>query len=450
MEKVSRYLVVGDETYSDASGVGVRLVFATRTARLLAVDPDTAAALRAGDPDGVAPGLAGELRRARILVPADEDERAAVLERNRRASADLSAVHVALLPTSYCNMGCAYCGQEHTAGGLSRDHRDKVRARVLRKIGAPSTRSARIDWFGAEPMVGYAVIRSLAPAFVAAAAGRGIPYSSVIVTNGSLLTPAKIRTLVGECGVTQFEITLDGPPEVHDVHRPLKNGKGSFRHIVEVVGEALEDSRNDGALFRFRTNVDIGNRDSVPRYLELMAELGMSRPNVNFSIMPVHSWGNDVSAVELAGREFAERQVEWFRMMAERRLNVQLVPTAANAVVCPAVTTSAELISSTGKVFSCSEYPLVPEAERQFALTDISAPAPGPHRPVGQFDDWHEDVAENRTWCGECVFMPTCGGACPKAWREGNPPCPSYKYNFQGRLAVLAAQAGLLPAGAGR
>lgn len=39
--------------------------------------------------------------------------------------------------------------------------------------------------------------------------------------------------------------------------------------------------------------------------------------------------------------------------------------------------------------------------------------------------------------------MPTCGGSCPKAWQEGHPPCPGYKYNVQDRLDLIAAQCGL-------
>lgn len=163
MDQVSRYLVLSDRAYADTSGVPVRLAYGTRTASTVAVDLPTARALEAGDAAALSPAWTGALRAARVLVPAGEDELSAVLDRNRQASADRSAVHIALLPTSYCNMGCAYCGQEHTRGGLTRDHRSRVRDRVLRAVNAPGTRSARIDWFGAEPMMGYAVIRDLAP-----------------------------------------------------------------------------------------------------------------------------------------------------------------------------------------------------------------------------------------------------------------------------------------------
>ncbi|WUS99974.1 radical SAM protein [Streptomyces sp. NBC_00708] len=448
MDQVSRYLVLSDRAYADAAGVRVRLVYSTRTASTVAVDLATARALEAGDPAALTPAWAGALRTAEVLVPAGEDELTAVLDRNRRASADRSAVHIALLPTSYCNMGCSYCGQEHTRGGLSRDHRDRVRDRVLRAVNAPETRSARIDWFGAEPMMGYAVIRDLAPRFVRAAAERGVSYSSVIVTNGSLLTHRKIDTLIGSCGISHFEITIDGPPEIHHTHRPLKSGRGSFWNIVNAVRSALDEPDPGSSHFTFRTNVDAHNQDDVPRYIELMAELGFGHPRVSFSIVPVHSWGNDVSAIEVSKQEFAARETQWLRLLSEHGLHAQLLPNTARKVLCPATTRSSEIISSTGNIFSCSEYPLVPEAERTLPLVHIDRAGTEPVRPEGPFDGWNDEIAKGTTWCKGCVFMPTCGGSCPKAWQEGHPPCPGYKFNVQDRLDLIASQCGLRDAAA--
>ncbi|MER6115334.1 radical SAM protein [Streptomyces sp. NPDC001743] len=445
MDQVSKYLVMSDHAYADAAGVRVRLAYSTRTASTMAVDLATARALETGEPAALSPAWAGALRAAEVLVPAGEDELSAVLDRNRRASADRSAVHIALLPTSYCNMGCAYCGQQHTRGGLSHTHRSRVRDRVLRAVAAPETRRVRIDWFGAEPMMGYAIIRDLAPRFVRAAAERGIDYSSVIVTNGSLLTPGKIDTLIRSCGVSHFEITVDGPPEIHDEHRPLKSGQGSFWKIVRTVRSVLDEPDLQSAHFTFRTNVDAHNQDDVPRYIELMAELGFAHPNVSFSIVPVHSWGNDVSAIEVSKQAFAEQETHWFRLLSQHGLHAQLLPNVAKKVLCPATTLSSEIISSTGNIFSCSEYPLVPEAEQTLALTHIDRAGPEPVRPVGPFDGWNDEIEKGTTWCKGCVFMPTCGGSCPKAWQEGHPPCPGYKFNFQDRLDLVASQCGLNP-----
>lgn len=422
-EKVSRYVVASRQTYRHSTGVRVRLVYATRTAALTAVDPETARAIEAGDLEAIHPRWLAALRRARVVVPAEDDERAMVLARNNAAAHDRSAVHIALLPTSYCNMGCAYCGQQHTRGALSADHRSRVRERVLRAIDAPTTKSARIDWFGAEPMMGYAVIKDLAPQFVRAARERGVSYISSLVTNGSLLTVRKLETLIGSCGVTDIEITLDGPPEIHDAHRPLKSGRGSFHTIVRTVRESLDLHDYTDTTITFRTNVDVHNQDAVPAYIELMADLGFARPNVWFSLAPVHAWGNDVSAIAVGRQSFAAREAQWLRLLTSRGLRASLLPRQATTVVCPAVTRSAEIISGTGNIFACSEHPLVPDAERELALAHITDRNLAGQRPVGPFDDWN--AAPRASSC------PPAAVPVPRPGAKGIRPAPATNSTFR-------------------
>ncbi|MCO5973219.1 radical SAM/SPASM domain-containing protein [Actinoallomurus soli] len=444
-EKVSRYVVVSDHVYGDDEGLRVSLLYATRTAKALFVVPRIADAVRAGDIGAIPPATLAQLRQAQAVVPDGEDELEAILERNRTAALDTSAASFILLPTSYCNMGCTYCGQEHVRGRLTADHRDRIRARVLRALRLPATRQLNVDWFGAEPMMGYAVIRDLAPDFVRAAAEKGVDYTSAMVTNGSLLTSRNLDVLIRECGISKFFLTIDGPPEVHDVHRPMKSGRGSFWKIIRTVRAALDNDDYRHVTFDFRTNVDVHNQDTVPRYIELMAELGFTRPNVNFTLARVRPWGNDVSAIELAGRDYAERELSWLAAMQEHGLPFSRLPTLAKRITCPAVKRTAELIGGNGNIFSCTDHPLVPEAERTSTLAHIAQADLPDIRPKGEFDDWHDEVAEGRSWCKDCVFLPTCGGSCPKAWHEGNPPCPSYRHNVQGRLDLMAGRLGLRP-----
>lgn len=448
-EKVSRYVVVSDRVYGDDVGIQVHIVYATRTAKLLFVIPQVAEALRKGDIGAISPGTLAEFRKAQVVVPDGRDELDEILDRNRAAAADPATVSFILLPTSYCNMGCAYCGQEHLRGGLSADHRDRVRARVLRALRLPESRRLAVDWFGAEPMMGYTVIRDLTRDFVRVADERGVEYTSSIVTNGSLLNARNLEVLVKECRISKFYLTVDGPPDVHDVHRPAKSGNGTFWKIVRTVRAALDNDDYRHVVFDFRTNVDVHNQDDIHRYIELMAELGFRHPNVNFTLARVRPWGNDVSAIELAGTRYAERELAWLAAMQRNGLPFMRMPTLAKRITCPAVKRTAELISGTGNIFSCTDHPLVPEAERTAALAHIGQDDLPAIRPKGEFDDWQDEIAQGRSWCRDCVFLPTCGGSCPKAWHEGNPPCPSYKHNVQGRLDLVAERLGLRPAPAG-
>ncbi|MEV0733439.1 radical SAM protein [Polymorphospora sp. NPDC050346] len=443
-EKVTRYKVISRKSYIAPGGDEVRLVYATRISKVLPVKRAVADDLEAGRVPAIGDQQLEALRRYQLLVPADENELEAVNQRFNSNAADLGRRHVALLPTAYCNMGCTYCGQTHRRTSLRGNHREAVRRRVLAMLEHPQTRAMRLDWFGGEPLMGFAAIRDLSQSFVPVVDQRELDWTSVIVTNGALLDIRKIKVLAEECRVTHAEITIDGPPEMHDRHRPLKSGETSFWRIVEAVTQALDDESTAGMTFGIRSNVDVHNEDSITELLELLAAHGFAHPRVRFGIKPVHSWSNDVSAIEVGKRHFADREAQWLKIMRRLGLNCEILPPAPTEVVCPAASRSDELIAPDGDVFSCSEQPLVDQLADTAVghVTQPWADNAGP-RPLGAYDDWTQDVAAGQRSCSSCEFYPTCGGACPKLWRDGHVPCPSYKFNTQQRLNLIADLNGL-------
>ncbi|MGF1428620.1 radical SAM protein [Kitasatospora sp. LaBMicrA B282] len=438
-QKVSRYVAFGDRAYRDADGDVVQLLYATRSGQILPLTEEVAGLLRGGRIDALDDEVRQALTQAQVLVEAGSDELADLLAESRAAAADRSTLTYSLLPSSYCNMGCTYCGQSHEKKRLEANHRDAVVRRVTNGISRPGTKAVKVGWFGGEPMAGYPVIRELSRPLIAAADEHGVGYSARIITNGSLLTLERLKVLHHECRVVHAEITLDGPQHIHDVHRPLKNGKGSFKHIVRVIQQALSEPDLAGLTIGLRTNVSRDNAPYVEEYLRYMAQAGMARDQVIFSLHEVHSWGNDVSEMQLAHARFADQELAWMRLMTELDLRFQTLPNQPRPTVCVAVTQSAEIVSSTGSVFSYSEHPLVPEAEQNRALGRVEDLPVHEVRPRGEFDGWYDSVEKGEhSPCNRCLFFPVCGGFCPKQWTEDTVTCPSYKSNLQGRLDVTA------------
>lgn len=450
-DRITQYIVASDHIYAGKDGEPVRLLFATRSASTLMVDADTASALMRGDTTRIRPELREALRDAEVLVDdGGPGELPWVLKRNRAAAADARVLRYVLVPTSFCNMDCAYCGQVHQPGGLAPRHRAIVRNRILDGIRRSTTEAVQVSWFGGEPMIAYPVIRSLSADFAEAADAVGTHYQAKMTTNGSLLTPEKLSVLANECRLVHVEITLDGLADTHDRHRPLKSGGRSFLHVVDTLEQALSTPESLHALqFVLRTNIDIANRDHIDEYIDWMGQRGtFATERVSFSLNPIHSWGNDVSALELERLEYARREIDWLRRLDSYGLRYAALPMRPKKVLCSAVSRSAEVISSSGRIFSCTEFPLVPQLDtNKVALARIGDPKLAPQRPAGPFDDWNDAIERGETPCQRCVFLPTCGGHCPKLWREGHVPCPSYKLNIQGRFNLLAAKNRLAPIG---
>lgn len=446
----SPYIFVDSTAYRSHSDISQRGqndlfgVFSSLTATLHFVTKPIAESLvdRTGTLlDALPPETKRQLEDLRLAESSDRSQRTEAFSRLEDASSLDNEPTMVLLPGSYCNMGCSYCGQEHRRGTLHGNHREAVRRRVINKISRDDTRGIHVRWFGAEPLMAYAVIRDLARTFVDAAKESEVAYDSNIVTNGALLDERKMQTLINECLVTEYHITLDGWGARHDQHRPLKSGQSSFQRIIDKVLKAAATYQS--ARFILRTNVDVNNSEHVSEYLSNMARVGFARRrNVLFQLTPVRSWSNDVSAIELGMKRYAELETRWLTEMAELGLSTLTLPTKPKSRPCSAVNLDSDVIAADGAIYSCTEHPLVPVLELTKRIASVDTIDMSLPRPRGEFDDWYREVRDGLYPCHSCWLMPSCGGSCPKSWHEGLPPCPSLKFTMPTRIMIEATHRG--------
>jgi uncharacterized protein len=442
----SRYLILGDQTYVKGAD-RVRMAYSARLAKLFPVDLDTAALLAGGDIGSIAAERLVELRAAKAVVDSGENELGEVLANYRLGSVDPTIRTLAIMPTSYCNMSCSYCGQEHFKAAVNRDKVERTVARVEAMFAQPATKEVVVAWFGGEPLLAYRVIQEMSARFVSAADAAGKLYSARMPTNGSLLTPRNLTQLHHACRLNAIDVTIDGPERVHDDRRSKRNGVGSFHRTIATLSQVVKDQSAPDLNIGIRMNVDRQNEDYVEDLLVDLACFGLASPQVELHLMPVHSWGNDVSQIEIEARRYAQREAGWLRRAQELGIRFPSVPNVVKKTTCPATSVYREIIDSAGQVFSCTEHPLVPIVKETGVVAQVELlPAAAP-RPAGMFDDWYDQVDDGRQQCGRCPLLPVCGGSCPKQWREGNLPCPSLKFNWRERIDLAAHQLGYVPAG---
>ena len=346
------------------------------------------------------------------------------------------------MPTSRCNMGCTYCGQEHTRGNVSAAVADRFLGRVTTAFNSPRIAHVHVAWFGGEPLLAFRSIIDLSVAITSNAQASGKEYSSKITTNGALLTPRRMQQLIEDAQVSRFDITVDGTPDVHNRHRPLKGGGGSFESIMRTLSWFRTANLSRPALVVLRTNVDKDNLADIPRYLTLMKEHGFDdSARFLYELSPIHSWGNDVSATALTTFDAARAEIEWMTQMENIQLPFGLLPGKPASITCVATDRRSEVIGSEGNLLSCTETPLTGQAADD-TLGNILTMAAADNRPLGKFDGWDLAVAEGRLPCSTCALRIVCRGACPKQWSEGSVPCPTLKLNFDARLAIFMRRHG--------
>jgi uncharacterized protein len=432
---LSHFHVVSPRFVDERDGAARRVVFATRSGEVRVLDDGLWQLIATGRIAELDETLVTELARIELLIRPGEDELASVMVRNNVAINSNAVLSLVVCPSASCQLGCPYCGQEHSRRWLSEFHQTAFLGMVERKLRGGSYKVLELCWFGAEPLLGIRVIRSFTPRIREIAEKYGCRYKSRIITNGLALTPTVATELVEQHSVAGIDVTLDGSEEAHDGRRSTKTGRGTFARIFRnLVSLASRDDLD--VEIKLRTNVDASNWQSVSPLIRMLAEAGVQR-RIGYYFAPVHSWGNQADKASLPRKEFAAREIEWFAEMMLQGYNVGLIPPR-KPIVCLAVQHDGLVVDAAGALFNCTEVPYVPAYDDgTYRIGNvIDGETSASRRTLG---DFNKRVTDGEYPCSTCRMLPVCGGACPKGWLEGWQPCPSALDNMPERLLLAYA-----------
>lgn len=176
-----------------------------------------------------------------------------------------SELHLIILPTEKCNFRCTYCYEDHVAPRM----RDEIVSSIIAYIDRtlPDLSHFTIDWFGGEPLLGMPVIRKVNGFVRDLMRGEGTKawFRSGMTTNGYLLTRDLFHELL-DLGVVQYQVTLDGPRDLHDTTRIRTGGGASFDQIWENL---LSMHNTDGDFeVLLRVHLMRRNIDRIPELIK--------------------------------------------------------------------------------------------------------------------------------------------------------------------------------------
>ena len=387
--KLSHYVVISDAIVSGK----YRAIYSTRTARKLLLATTLVDKILANDLADLSDEVRSQLISCEMLVPADVDELTTIIHRNTTAIAENDTLYYVVQPTAQCQLGCQYCGQQHTSTYLSDELNALIVKRVQGKLAKGQYKHLEIGWFGAEPLLGTKQIEKLTPAFKSLAGEYGCTYQAKVVTNGLNLKKQLFLKLV-EWDIKSVEITLDGPAAYHDQRRHTKRGYQTFDLIFNNLQQilTLDDFDSFGTRILIRCNVDINNYAGVPELIELLHRHQLLSKISDLYFEPIHAWGNDAHLASLSKEQFAGLEIDWLIALQQKGFVRDHVPAETKPVVCLSLHEDAEVIDAKGNVYNCSEVPYVPVYEESaYLLENLLAPATQPARPRA-FSDWNQEV----------------------------------------------------------
>lgn len=438
MLKLSYYSIIS----APLAGKNERLAYSTRSGKAIRITEVCYECLTQDMIGEIPKVILDPLVEAKIVVPAGEKELDVVVNENQEYGREgIKELFEVVQPSAMCQLGCYYCGQNHIKKNLSEGLVDKIVDRVVGKFEAGNYDSIHYGWFGAEPLMGLQQIRAIHSKTKERLPE--VPITGTMITNGLSLKPAIFQELVFDLGVNKFEITLDGIAEFHDKHRYTKKGGNSFDLIYQNLLDIFsrEDYDTVPADIHIRCNVDRNNIDGVEPLIRKIAADGIQKKVSALYFKSIYSWGgNDANKVSLDSEEFAYEEMKWKILMAKLGYRLTFAPRTRRKNTCIVTGGESEVYDAYGNVFSCTEIPYAedyPEGEvfkMGNLLKEESHTTAYPDRPL---KDWYETVkTTDKYLCHSCKLFPVCGSACPKAWVEGHPPCPSIKYNVTKELEL--------------
>lgn len=205
-----------------------------------------------------------------------------------------------ILPTEGCNFRCPYCYETHTPTIMPKTILSKIHQYIQEQ--APKFKTVRISWFGGEPTLCKDIVLETSSLVQSLQKKYHFTYGADMVTNGYLLDRDSFLGYY-ECGITHYQITLDGWN--HDKTRPHVTGIGTLEKILNNLKEISMLPEEYQFNITLRHNVLAGDKDYS--WYDHLYKLFGGDKRFSVAVALVTDWGGDtVKTLNLAEKEQRE------------------------------------------------------------------------------------------------------------------------------------------------
>lgn len=256
-----------------------------------------------------------------------------------------------VLPTEQCNFRCTYCYEDFEIGRMAEPTIRGVEAFLGHR--APELRRLTLRWFGGEPLIAFDIVERVSRRAQSLAARHpALSYRGTMTTNGALLDGDRLARLV-DLGVDRFQVSLDGPPAIHDRSRVRRGGQGTFDRIWKNLLAARDGDLDFGVLLRL--HLTPANLEAMPRFVARVRDtfLGDGRFSVRF--IPVADLGGPNSGdIPVLEPGFVE---EVMQTLADGMPTGDAAPAPsapAPLEICYAAKANALVVRADGRIAKCT------------------------------------------------------------------------------------------------
>lgn len=159
-----------------------------------------------------------------------------------------------LLPTERCNFRCKYCYEDFSIGRMKKETIAGIKALLEKRCADLSY--LRISWFGGEPLIAKDIVLEISEYATMLANKYSLSsYQADMTTNGYFLDLNTANNL-SKFGVNFYQISLDGPRDIHNKTRIRADGNNTYDQIWNNLIKIRDSSVPVSIMLRIHFSVD--------------------------------------------------------------------------------------------------------------------------------------------------------------------------------------------------
>ncbi len=312
--------------------------------------------------------------------------------------------------TKECNFRCQYCYMNFEPIFLSLNTCESIIKFIQKNLHKYN--SVKISWFGGEPLLGLDSIEYISKRVMKICKLAKKPYYSSITTNGYLLTPKNIQTLIA-CNVTTYTITIDGVRSTHDSLRFLKNKKPTFDRIIDNLIYIKDNIKCSKLRIVIRNNLTKTTAKSIDEYYSFYNKTFGRDRRFSLFVRPVRDAGGE-SVKEISSDLLTNDEMDNILRHLSNIVDRDGISFLSNfselepaGYTCPATCVGKYSIDVFGKVSKCDS--VEPGLEIGYLDETGNLVRCGTNE-----EDWIAGCFQYDEHCEDCFFSATCfKGTCP-------------------------------------
>ena len=374
--------------------------------------------------------IAEILLAAGVILPFEYDEESKIEEERREKIETDDILEFTIIPTDACNCDCIYCYQHEPYHHMSKEVVDKFINMIRKNIH--KYRKLVINWFGGEPLIEKKNIEYIMCEIDKICKQARVPYVGRMTTNGCLLDIDTFNIFL-KYHILYYQITVDGTKELHNMQRPLKNGKDAYGAIIQNLVKIKENVKSKAFEIMIRTNISNEIIDNMKEIIDEFEVVFGEDKRFYWSWEPVQDWGGD--KIEENQSAVMKKFEEYFNMMdyaLQKRINLS-VELLGNGEewICLACKKNGFVFNYNGQIQKCTMALYDKEQQvremNNVGYVELDGSIKLDHDKTKK---WSGDYRKGK--CMECKYYPLCNGVqCPYAVTfKGVDSCHAGKIDF--------------------